>query len=67
MFYLQRKLKRYKQQQSDENLQNCYMGFVYFCYLHALGIEFVFTKICHRTILVFIFNNYQGCVSLLSL
>ena len=33
MFYLQRKLKKYKQQQSDENLQNCHMGFVYVCYL----------------------------------
>ena len=37
--------------------------------LFALGIEFVFIYLYlyYRTILVFIFNNYQGCVSLLSL
>ena len=60
MFYLQRKLKKYKQQQSNENLQNCYMGFVYFCYLH-LELSLYLVNLYYRTILAFIFNNYQGC------
>ena len=66
MICLQKKLKKYKQQQSDGNMQNCYMGFVYFYYLR-LELSLYLVKSILQNYSYFIFNNYQGCVSLLSL